>query len=187
MINTIKSIISNRDCCTKYLGVPNRIDKIGNWYLSPFNREKTASFLVSDKGIHDFSTNKHYDIISLVENLYKINFKSAIEVLSRDFNIPIKEKKLNKEEIQRIKQERDNQKKLNEEIELYYLRNFTKLVEELHTNLKIIEICKRNNFFEALEILYKENVLIEIEMEYILHFKDKKDYYIERRKNGKIL
>ena len=187
MINTIKSIVSNRDCCFKYLGVPIRIDKIGNWYLSPFNREKTASFLVSDKGIHDFSSNKHYDIISLVENLYKVDFKSALEILIQDFNIPTDNKPQSLEKIKQIKKERENQRRIKEKVELTYNTDFEKLVRQLHINLKIIEMCKKNNFFETLEILYKDNVMLELQIENILSYREKKDYFTERSKNGEIL
>lgn len=187
MINTIKSIVSNRDCCFKYLGVPIRIDKVGNWYLSPFTSEKTASFLCSDKGIHDFSSNKHYDVISLVENLYKVPFKTAIDILAQDFNIPTDNNKKTKEELNQIKKEIEERKKMNEKINNIYNSDFEKLAKELHTNLRVIEICKRNNFFETLEILYKDNVMLEIKIENILSYREKKDYYIERSKNGKVL
>lgn len=53
--------------------------------LSPFTKEKTPSFYVNDhKGFyHDFSSGKHGDIISFLQETERLSFNEAIEALAR--------------------------------------------------------------------------------------------------------
>src|SRR6266576_610776 len=52
--------------------------------LSPFNKERTASFFVNDqKGFyHDFSSGKHGDIFSFVIETEGVAFPEAVERLA---------------------------------------------------------------------------------------------------------
>jgi DNA primase len=54
--------------------------------LSPFNKEKSPSFYVNDqKGFfHDFSSGKHGDIISFLQETERLSFNEAVERLARD-------------------------------------------------------------------------------------------------------
>lgn len=61
------------------------------WYVSPFRREKTASFCANDKkGIHDFGDNTHYDIVSFTSKLFNLSNTDTIKKLIQDFDLPIK-------------------------------------------------------------------------------------------------
>lgn len=59
--------------------------------LSPFNTEKTPSFMVSpDKQIwHDFSAGKGGDIFSFVMEMEGVDFKGALEILARRAGIDL--------------------------------------------------------------------------------------------------
>lgn len=59
--------------------------------LSPFHQEKTPSFTVNDqKGFyHDFSSNKHGDIISFVMETEGVSFPEAIERLASMAGMPL--------------------------------------------------------------------------------------------------
>lgn len=85
----IKEYLKPTEVVKFYLG--NGKYKSGSyWYISPFRREKTASFCVSDKkGIHDFGDSKHYDVISFVSKLFDINSYKSAEKLVNDFSLPI--------------------------------------------------------------------------------------------------
>lgn len=52
--------------------------------LSPFGKEKTPSFFVNDeKGFyHDFSTGKHGDLISFLQETERLTFREAVERLA---------------------------------------------------------------------------------------------------------
>ncbi len=54
--------------------------------LSPFTKEKTPSFYVNDvKGFyHDFSSGKHGDIISFIQETERLSFNEAIEKLASE-------------------------------------------------------------------------------------------------------
>ncbi len=59
--------------------------------LSPFNAEKTPSFFVNDqKGFyHDFSSNKHGDIISFLMETEGLSFPEAVERLAEMAGLPL--------------------------------------------------------------------------------------------------
>ena len=59
--------------------------------LSPFGKEKTPSFYVNDeKGFfHDFSTGKHGDIISFLQETERLSFAEAVERLAGEAGIPL--------------------------------------------------------------------------------------------------
>ncbi|MEH6663888.1 MAG: CHC2 zinc finger domain-containing protein, partial [Brevundimonas sp.] len=52
--------------------------------LSPFTKEKSPSFFVNDeKGFfHDFSSGKHGDIISFLQETERLSFVEAVERLA---------------------------------------------------------------------------------------------------------
>ena len=54
--------------------------------LSPFAKEKTPSFYVNDeKGFyHDFSSGKHGDLISFLQETERLRFPEAIERLANE-------------------------------------------------------------------------------------------------------
>ncbi|HEV2412381.1 MAG TPA: DNA primase [Candidatus Saccharimonadales bacterium] len=59
--------------------------------LSPFNNEKTPSFIVSpEKQIwHDFSSNRGGDVFSFVMEMEGIDFRAALEILARKAGVDL--------------------------------------------------------------------------------------------------
>lgn len=59
--------------------------------LSPFTREKTPSFFVNDdKGFwHDFSSGKHGDLISFLQETERLSFPEAVERLAAEAGVAL--------------------------------------------------------------------------------------------------
>ncbi|HEX8232104.1 MAG TPA: DNA primase [Caulobacteraceae bacterium] len=59
--------------------------------LSPFSKEKTPSFFVNDdKGFwHDFSSGKHGDLISFLQETERLSFTEAVERLAAEAGVPL--------------------------------------------------------------------------------------------------
>ena len=59
--------------------------------LSPFTQERTPSFFVNDdKGFfHDFSSGKHGDLISFLQETERLSFTEAVERLAAEAGVPL--------------------------------------------------------------------------------------------------
>jgi DNA primase len=59
--------------------------------LSPFTKERTPSFFVNDdKGFfHDFSSGKHGDLISFLQETERLTFTEAVERLAAEAGVPL--------------------------------------------------------------------------------------------------
>ena len=59
--------------------------------LSPFTKERTPSFFVNDdKGFfHDFSSGKHGDLISFLQETERLSFMEAVERLAGEAGVPL--------------------------------------------------------------------------------------------------
>jgi DNA primase len=59
--------------------------------LSPFSKEKTPSFYVNDeKGFfYDFSSHKHGDLISFLQETERLSFPEAVERLAAEAGVPL--------------------------------------------------------------------------------------------------
>jgi DNA primase len=59
--------------------------------LSPFTKEKTPSFFVNDdKGFfHDFSSGKHGDLITFLQETERLSFAEAVERLAAEAGVPL--------------------------------------------------------------------------------------------------
>lgn len=59
--------------------------------LSPFTNERTPSFFVNDdKGFfHDFSSGKHGDLISFLQETERLSFTEAVERLAAEAGVPL--------------------------------------------------------------------------------------------------
>jgi DNA primase len=59
--------------------------------LSPFNKEKSPSFFVNDeKGFfHDFSSGKHGDLITFLQETERLSFPEAVERLAAEAGLPM--------------------------------------------------------------------------------------------------
>lgn len=85
----IKRRLSVEDVVSSYI----ELKRAGRNFkaLSPFNTEKTPSFMVSpDKQIwHDFSANKGGDIFSFVMEMEGVDFRGALEILARKAGVDL--------------------------------------------------------------------------------------------------
>ena len=72
-----------------YLGDPYRISGDSLVYFSPLReKERTPSFFVNnEKGIHDFGTGKHYNIISFCSELFDTCYWTAAKKIIIDFGL----------------------------------------------------------------------------------------------------
>lgn len=163
----VKQVLENRQVVQKYLGTPSKITFKGDWYLSPFREEKTASLYVSEKGIHDFGSSKHYDVIDFVSEYYKVKPLQALKILCEDFGIEIKEERIDKASLRKIRQEREKQKELKENATNFYNEEVQKLCDEIQINQKLIKIFKKSFKYEALEVLYNQEIFLELKFEEI--------------------
>lgn len=152
----LKEILTPTVVVQHYLGQPIKRNRLGDWYKSPFRNERTASFLVSDiKGIHDFGTSEHYDIISFVQELFRIDFKTAIDKLSYDFKI-IDNNESSKELRGYLIKRREEELQIKRNLDNWFNKTYIKLCRELQMWRKIIPYLRG----ETLAIAYaKEQYL----------------------------
>ena len=160
-----------------YLGGAVKSDRSGLWYKSPFRNERTASFLVSDiKGIHDFGTGEHYDVISFVQEWLKIDFKMAVDKLCYDFGI-MECKQSSKELLVYLSKKRQEESRIKEKLEKWFNETLGLMCDELHTWERTIPYVKK----EALAIAYvqKQNLEYAIDI-FIENSKSKAMLYKEK-------
>lgn len=88
-VSEIKGRISIEDVISEYV----ELKRSGRNFkgLSPFNSERTASFMVSpEKQIwHDFSSGKGGDIFGFVMEMEGVDFKGALEILARKAGVDL--------------------------------------------------------------------------------------------------
>lgn len=177
----IKRMLKNKEVVQKYLGIAEKNTSTGSWYKSPFRREKTASFCVSDKGIHDFGDSTHYDIISFVQKYFNTTPYKALQILCNDFNITITENEYaTNETLRLIKQKREEEKKIKQIIDEWFNREIIQVCDEMIINRKLIEIFEKKSDFEVLRILYDEQTKLEYYFEtlYIADERTKEKLYL---------
>ena len=161
----IKRILKNEEVVQRYLGLPEKHTSIGNWYKSPFRREKTASFLVSSKGIHDFGDSQHYDIISFVQRYFNINAIQALQMLCNDFGISLENEYETRETLQMLKKKREEERLIKERVANWYNLEMQKISDEIIINQKCINRFKNKSNFEVLAVLYNEQIKLELYFE----------------------
>ncbi len=85
--------IKSRLRLSDVIGKTVKLRRQGREYvgLSPFNKEKSPSFFVNDdKGFyHDFSSGKHGDLISFLQETERLSFVEAVERLAGEAGIPL--------------------------------------------------------------------------------------------------
>ena len=88
-LDELKSRLRPSDVIGRYV----KLKKQGNEWagLSPFTKEKTPSFFVNDqKGFfHCFSSGKHGDIISFLQETQRMSFTEAVERLAEEAGLPL--------------------------------------------------------------------------------------------------
>ena len=116
----IKTLLKGEEVIEHYLGKPEKRTYTGIWYKSPFREEKTASFYVSEKGIHDFGSSEHYDIISFIVKYFNTDNYNALKILCNDFGLSLLEEKEDKEIIRKLKIKREKEKLRKQKIETWF-------------------------------------------------------------------
>lgn len=179
----VKSILTANVVIQHYLGLPEKHNSTGNWYKSPFRKEKTASFCVSDKGIHDFGDSTHYDIISFVAKYFNTTQGKALEILSNDFNIQMSNEYENRQIIEIIKRQREEERVIKNKINEWFNNTLQKLCDEYQTNMKVIKILDKTEYEEVLSILYKREIELDLLIDEFINAKEeeKEKLYIGRR------
>lgn len=164
-----------------YLGLPEKSTTLGNWYKSPFRNEKTASFCVSDtKGLHDFGTSKHYDVIEFVRDYFKIDFNLAVDKLCSDFGI-MNQKRTSKELRAYMNSRYKEQQTLKKKLDEWFNNTYGSLCDELKQVKKMQQYLEG----EALSIAYDKEVKLEYLTEYMNEVRsedDKLELYRNRAK-----
>lgn len=88
-LDELKARLRPSDVIGRYV----KLKKQGNEWagLSPFTKEKTPSFFVNDqKGFyHCFSSGKHGDIISFLQETQRLTFAEAVERLAEEAGLPL--------------------------------------------------------------------------------------------------
>ena len=88
-LEELKTRLRPSDVIGRYV----KLKKQGNEWagLSPFTKEKTPSFFVNDqKGFfHCFSSGKHGDIISFLQETQRLTFYEAVERLAEEAGLPL--------------------------------------------------------------------------------------------------
>lgn len=162
-------MLRNEEVVQRYLGLPEKHNSLGNWYKSPFRREKTASFLVSNKGIHDFGDSAHYDIISFVQKYFNTTPKQALQILSNDFGINLENEYETQETLRLLKKKREEERIIRERVSNWYNMEMQRVSDELIENNKCIKILQNKSNFEVLKVLYNEQAKQEIYFEILFN------------------
>lgn len=173
----VKSLLKGEEVVEHYLGVPYKKTSKGLWYKSPFRQEKTASFYVSEKGIHDFGSSEHYDIISFVAKYFNTDNYNALKILCHDFGLPLLEQKEDKETIKQLKQKREQERKRKLRIDNWFNSKMQNLCDEIKETEKLIKKFEKTSYFETLKALYDKQVELEIEFEIMQRTKNKEKLY----------
>lgn len=176
----IKHALTNQQVAEHYLGKPDKYKSTGLWYKSPFRAERTASFCVSDRGIHDFGDSSHYDMFSFVAKLYKINDYEALEVIAHDFNLSLENEYENSEILKIIKRKKAEEQYIKQRIAKWFVKEFNQLCDEYQTNKKIIRMFDNNE--TLLKVLYDEDMKLELQLEEFLEADEQKkeQMFLER-------
>ncbi|MEY4257088.1 MAG: hypothetical protein RLZZ141_2315, partial [Pseudomonadota bacterium] len=85
--------IKSRLRLSDVIGKTVKLRRQGREYagLSPFTKEKSPSFFVNDdKGFyHCFSSGKHGDLISFLQETERLSFMEAVERLAAEAGVPL--------------------------------------------------------------------------------------------------
>lgn len=173
----IKSILKGEEVIQHYLGTPDKRTYTGIWYKSPFRKEKTPSFCVSEKGIHDFGDSQHYDIISFIAKYFNTDNYNALKILCNDFRLSLLDQHESKETIKQLKIKREQERKRKELIDKWFNTKMQKFCDDIQENERLIKLFENSTYFETLSILYDKQVKLEIEYEIMQNTKDKQKLY----------
>ena len=185
----LKQYLNNQQVVQRYLGLPEKKTSTGIWYKSPFRQERTASFCVSNRGIHDFGDSTHYDIISFVEKYFNVTPNQAVDILCNDFGLSLNNPYRSQTVVNILKQKREEENKAKEIIETWFDNKFKNVSDELKNTRRLIDVLKNTTFFDALAVLYMQETKQEILFEELFDISQdeekKTKLYLEDLKNDK--
>lgn len=174
----LKYNIKPTELAVRFLGEPKR--KVGKrwWYNSPFRQETQPSFVVSDKGFHDFGDNWTGDIIDFMQRIFGIDFKKAVEYLKRMYGFTDSEY-----ETPKIKHIKQLQMKQRQEKELKIVEWYNRIYGYLCDTWKLWIDCLHE--FEPLTSGYAYVInrifIVDYWIDYFMeHINEKERLYDER-------
>lgn len=180
-VAVIKQTVDPISLARRYLGQP--IHERGHqlWYKSPFRaEERTASFVVSDKGFHDFGTSEHYDVIDFIMKFMRCSFLEACDVLERDYGI-ISNPYVTNEVAQILKKQAEENKLYTEKIKTWYNEFSCEIANAYRRCFDEIEKVKEKpNFFESDR--YAELLHVHASIEGLLEFIDDVEKFEQKEK-----
>lgn len=154
----IKQLLNPILVARYYLGTPDKITKNRVWYKSPFRSERTASFEVDNIGFYDFGTSWRGDVINFIERYYNTDYINAMRILTSDFNLP-EDEKISQDLKKYLKQQRDEERKIQQAIENWFRSTLSNLCDKLHywqnkiPNLKGYELTEAYSKEQYLDYL----------------------------------
>lgn len=179
----IKEILKPSDVVTRYLGYPVRRKNNMLWYYSPFRiKERTASFGVSDiKGIHDFGTSEHFDIISFVARYFNTSNIQAVNILKSDFNLQLGNDYETAETIRIVKKQKEEQRKLEYTINSWYEEMYC-ILTDIYKKWRDIRFMLQNGLYDSLTIVYKNEKFYEDLVDEFLNADEEKKIILYKNK-----
>ena len=170
-ITELKLIATPQSVARYFLGTPMKEHNNELWYKSPFRQEeKIASFIVSDKGFHDFGTNRHYDIIAFVEKLKNCGFKEAVNILGTLYGVG------DDYDARKLQKWLAEQKKQNDIYKRKVENNFLALWDALEAEKKVndecIEILKGDLEDDGYKICLDKRFYIDGFIEHLVFYTD---------------
>lgn len=177
-LEQIKELVFPTMVAKHYLGQPVRITGNKLWYKSPFRNEKTASFFVDDKSLHDFGENWDGDIFNFVERYYNTDFITSVKIISRDFGIP-ETQQISKQLEQYIKRQREEEIQIKKTLDNWFNNTYIRLCKELRRWNSVVPHVKQ----EALKIAYNRQTYLEYLIELFLETKEEEKIILWRDKN----
>lgn len=145
----IKKLLTPTMVVEHYLGQPQKRSGNNLIYKSPFRNERTPSFWVSDiKGIHDFGTGIHYDIISFAQEWFRTDFKTALSKLCYDFGI-IDYNPISNELEEYLIQRRNDEIQIKKNLDSWFNSTLKRLCDNLHKWQNVILSPKGNELSVA--------------------------------------
>lgn len=157
-LEDIRAVATPQDVAKYFLGLPVKERRNELWYKSPFRaEERTASFVVSPKGFHDFGTGEHFDIFSFVTRLKNCTFRESVDTLASIFGIQDRAYKSRELDLwyKRQNLELDRHRAL---LDWLYLRIWDEVDNEYRENNECLSIFK--NDIDAYKICIDRQVSI---------------------------
>ena len=157
-IEAVKRVVNVKDIIEKY----TKIKKSGRRYVCccPFHHEKTPSFFISeDNNFYKcFGCGEYGDAISFVRKMENVNFIEAIEIIAKEYNIPIEEdESFNNTEEELLYKEKKEIRIILEEVVKFYKNNINEEYLNVSNYLKNRNIDK--DTIENFKIGYDNGLL----------------------------